>query len=123
MGLEEDGDDEEEKYNDSTVRLTCGDKDEDIERPPKKARIQRSEKVCLSKDPDQSSGAKQPIISVVLTAHEAIPGAARICVRGRCMPVYGALAVKQQQQELQRRNRCSSKQPEHAAGLGKGEAR
>ncbi|XP_051791971.1 zinc finger protein ZFAT-like isoform X2 [Erpetoichthys calabaricus] len=78
MELEEDGDDEEEKYNDSTVRLTCGDKDEDIERPPKKARIQRSEKVCLSKDPDQSSGAKQPIISVVLTAHEAIPGATKI---------------------------------------------
>lgn len=52
-------------------------KEEDREKAPRRPRTQRMEKVqkvSSGKEAGQVSGAKKPIISVVLTAHEAIPG-------------------------------------------------
>lgn len=54
--------------------LVAGGREEDRERTPKRARSLRSEKVSGIKDLDQLGSTKKPIISVVLTAHEAIPG-------------------------------------------------
>uniref|UniRef100_A0A670JKL1 Zinc finger protein ZFAT n=1 Tax=Podarcis muralis TaxID=64176 RepID=A0A670JKL1_PODMU len=67
--LEEEGD----AGNDSDVDLDR--REDERERTPKRQRLQRTEKSLSAKDADQLSGAKNPIISVVLTAHEAIPGA------------------------------------------------
>uniref|UniRef100_A0A670JKD6 Zinc finger protein ZFAT n=1 Tax=Podarcis muralis TaxID=64176 RepID=A0A670JKD6_PODMU len=63
----------EEEGNDSDVDLDR--REDERERTPKRQRLQRTEKSLSAKDADQLSGAKNPIISVVLTAHEAIPGA------------------------------------------------
>ncbi|XP_003219437.1 zinc finger protein ZFAT isoform X1 [Anolis carolinensis] len=62
--------------NDSDVDLDR--REDEREKAPKRQRLQRSEKSLSAKDTDQVSGAKNPIISVVLTAHEAIPGATKI---------------------------------------------
>ncbi|KAH0617416.1 hypothetical protein JD844_015596 [Phrynosoma platyrhinos] len=62
--------------NDSDVDLDR--REDEREKAPKRQRLQRSEKSLSAKDGDQISGAKNPIISVVLTAHEAIPGATKI---------------------------------------------
>ncbi|XP_063155771.1 zinc finger protein ZFAT [Candoia aspera] len=70
--LEEDGD----SGNDSDVDLDR--REDEQEKPAKRQRVQRTEKSLFSKEADQASGAKNPIISVVLTAHEAIPGATKI---------------------------------------------
>lgn len=58
--------------NDSDVDLDR--REDEREKAPKKQRQQRNEKNPSSKEEDQVSGTKNPIISVVLTAHEAIPG-------------------------------------------------
>ncbi|XP_070604432.1 zinc finger protein ZFAT [Erythrolamprus reginae] len=68
--LEEEGD----SGNDSDVDLDG--REDEREKPSKRQRVQRTEKSLSSKEAD--SGAKNPIISVVLTAHEAIPGATKI---------------------------------------------
>uniref|UniRef100_A0A8C6YEN2 Zinc finger and AT-hook domain containing n=2 Tax=Naja naja TaxID=35670 RepID=A0A8C6YEN2_NAJNA len=68
--LEEEGD----SGNDSDVDLDR--REDEREKPSKRQRVQRAEKSLSSKEAD--SGAKNPIISVVLTAHEAIPGATKI---------------------------------------------
>ncbi|XP_029447926.1 zinc finger protein ZFAT isoform X2 [Rhinatrema bivittatum] len=68
---------EGEQDNESEVELNGRDKEDERERAPKRIRIQKPEKV-LPKEPEQIPGAKKPIISVVLTAHEAIPGATKI---------------------------------------------
>lgn len=63
--------------NESDLELEKKYKDDDREKAPKRPRTQRAEKVQkapLGKEAAQISGAKKPIISVVLTAHEAIPG-------------------------------------------------
>ncbi|XP_061462954.1 zinc finger protein ZFAT isoform X2 [Rhineura floridana] len=70
--VEEDGD----PGNDSDVDLDR--REDEREKTPKRQRLQRTEKSLSAKEADQISGAKNPIISVVLTAHEAIPGATKI---------------------------------------------
>ncbi|XP_073925372.1 zinc finger protein ZFAT isoform X3 [Castor canadensis] len=74
---EEDGD----AGNESDLELEKKYKEDDREKAPKRPRAPKTEKVqkiCLGKEVGQSSGMKKPIISVVLTAHEAIPGATKI---------------------------------------------
>lgn len=58
--------------NDSDVDLDR--KEDEREKTPKRPRAQKTEKTPSTKETEQVSGAKNPIISVVLTAHEAIPG-------------------------------------------------
>ncbi|KAM8810568.1 zinc finger protein ZFAT [Eudromia elegans] len=70
------GEEEGEGGNDSDVDLDR--KEDEREKPPKKPRVQKAEKTLPTKEAEQVSGAKNPIISVVLTAHEAIPGATKI---------------------------------------------
>ncbi|MBN3281401.1 ZFAT protein, partial [Polyodon spathula] len=72
MGLKEEV--EEEDENDPGIKSASDGKYEDRGRPPKRSRIQSTEKASVSKDCEQPSGAKKPIISMVLTAHEAVPG-------------------------------------------------
>ncbi|NWQ95619.1 ZFAT protein, partial [Burhinus bistriatus] len=62
--------------NDSDVDLDR--KEDEREKTPKRPRVQKTEKTPSTKETEQVSGAKNPIISVVLTAHEAIPGATKI---------------------------------------------
>ncbi|XP_060099183.1 LOW QUALITY PROTEIN: zinc finger protein ZFAT [Heteronotia binoei] len=72
----EDLDDEGDPGNDSDVDL---DRTEDEgEKATKRPRCRGRRRALLAKEADQVSGAKNPIISVVLTAHEAIPGATKI---------------------------------------------
>ncbi|XP_069778334.1 zinc finger protein ZFAT isoform X2 [Narcine bancroftii] len=68
-GGEEEGEDDK---MDPEVEL-----DDVSERAVKRPRWQKNEKLTY-KDTDQNTGGKKPIISVVLTAHEAIPGATKI---------------------------------------------
>ncbi|XP_044308803.1 zinc finger protein ZFAT isoform X1 [Varanus komodoensis] len=70
--LEEDGD----PGNDSDVDLDR--REDEREKAPKRQRLQRTEKSFSTKEADPISGTKNPIISVVLTAHEAIRGATKI---------------------------------------------
>uniref|UniRef100_A0A8C8RBG0 Zinc finger protein ZFAT n=1 Tax=Pelusios castaneus TaxID=367368 RepID=A0A8C8RBG0_9SAUR len=70
------GEEEGDPGNDSDVDLNR--KEDEREKTPKRPRIQKTEKTLSAKEADQISGAKNPIISVVLTAHEAIPGATKI---------------------------------------------
>ncbi|XP_036395514.1 zinc finger protein ZFAT-like isoform X2 [Megalops cyprinoides] len=78
IGLKEEGDEEEDNDNDPDAKLAADGREEDRERTPKRARSLRSEKVSSTKDLDPAGSTKKPIISVVLTAHEAIPGATKI---------------------------------------------
>uniref|UniRef100_A0A8B9F0L2 Zinc finger protein ZFAT n=1 Tax=Amazona collaria TaxID=241587 RepID=A0A8B9F0L2_9PSIT len=75
IGLSE-GEEEGDGGNDSDVDLDR--KEDEREKTPKRPRAQKSEKTPSTKETEQVSGAKNPIISVVLTAHEAIPGATKI---------------------------------------------
>ncbi|NXJ83709.1 ZFAT protein, partial [Trogon melanurus] len=70
------GEEEGEGGNDSDVDLDR--KEDEREKTPKRPRVQKTEKIPSTKEAEQVSGAKNPIISVVLTAHEAIPGATKI---------------------------------------------
>uniref|UniRef100_A0A671Q2P5 Zinc finger protein ZFAT-like n=1 Tax=Sinocyclocheilus anshuiensis TaxID=1608454 RepID=A0A671Q2P5_9TELE len=54
------------------------EEEEEKERTPKKARAMRTDRLSSAKDPESASGNKNPIISVVLTSHEAMPGASKI---------------------------------------------
>ncbi|MBZ3872793.1 Zinc finger protein ZFAT, partial [Sciurus carolinensis] len=74
------GEEEGEAGNESDLELEKKCKDDDREKAPKRPRVQKTEKVqkISGKEAGQLSGAKKPIISVVLTAHEAIPGATKI---------------------------------------------
>ncbi|XP_059972118.1 zinc finger protein ZFAT isoform X2 [Mesoplodon densirostris] len=75
------GEEEGEAGNESDLELEKKYKEDDREKAPKRLRTQRAEKVqkvCSGKEAAQVSGAKKPIISVVLTAHEVIPGATKI---------------------------------------------
>ncbi|XP_025726957.1 zinc finger protein ZFAT isoform X2 [Callorhinus ursinus] len=67
--------------DESDLELERKYKEDDREKTPRRPRTQRTEKVQKipsGKEAGQISGVKKPIISVVLTAHEAIPGATRI---------------------------------------------
>ncbi|XP_067834708.1 zinc finger protein ZFAT-like isoform X3 [Heptranchias perlo] len=72
--LKDDGEEEEveDDKTDPEVEL-----DDERDRAVKRPRLQKNEKLTF-KDVDQNAGGKKPIISVVLTAHEAIPGATKI---------------------------------------------
>ncbi|NXE25998.1 ZFAT protein, partial [Ardeotis kori] len=70
------GEEEGDGGNDSDVDLDR--KEDEREKTPKRPRVQKTEKNPSTKETEQVSGAKNPIISVVLTAHEAIPGATKI---------------------------------------------
>ncbi|XP_036904488.1 zinc finger protein ZFAT [Sturnira hondurensis] len=75
------GGDEGGAGNESDLELEKKFKEEDREKAPRRPRPQRTEKVqrvSSGKEAGQASGAKKPIVSVVLTAHEAIPGATKI---------------------------------------------
>lgn len=63
--------------DESDLELERKYKEDDREKTPRRPRTQRTEKVQKipsGKEAGQVSGVKKPIISVVLTAHEAIPG-------------------------------------------------
>ncbi|KAF1514585.1 UNVERIFIED_CONTAM: Zinc finger protein ZFAT, partial [Eudyptes pachyrhynchus] len=70
------GEEEGDGGNDSDVDLDR--KEDEREKTPKRPRVQKTEKTPSTKETEHVSGAKNPIISVVLTAHEAIPGATKI---------------------------------------------
>ncbi|NXR53925.1 ZFAT protein, partial [Hippolais icterina] len=70
------GEEEGDGGNDSDVDLDR--KEDEREKTPKRPRVQKTEKTASTKETEQVSGAKNPIISVVLTAHETIPGARKI---------------------------------------------
>ncbi|NXI53447.1 ZFAT protein, partial [Chloroceryle aenea] len=70
------GEEEGDGGNDSDVDLDR--KEDEREKTPKRTRVQKTERTPSTKETEQVSGAKNPIISVVLTAHEAIPGATKI---------------------------------------------
>lgn len=48
--------------------------EEDVECSPKKLRTAKGDKVSGLKEPESAGCNKNPIVSVVLAAHEAIPG-------------------------------------------------
>ncbi|XP_072536439.1 zinc finger protein ZFAT isoform X2 [Salminus brasiliensis] len=76
-GLKEAADeDENQGHNLDTGKADDGE--EDIRSTPKKARTMRTDKASNVKDPESTSCIKNPIVSVVLAAHEAIPGATKI---------------------------------------------
>uniref|UniRef100_A0A8C7JCT7 Zinc finger and AT-hook domain containing n=1 Tax=Oncorhynchus kisutch TaxID=8019 RepID=A0A8C7JCT7_ONCKI len=77
MDLREDEDQEEDNEFEAQPGAAEG-KEEDGERSSKRPRPLRSERVSLVKEQEPAGGPKNPIISVVLTAHEALPGATRI---------------------------------------------
>ncbi|XP_007462476.1 PREDICTED: zinc finger protein ZFAT isoform X1 [Lipotes vexillifer] len=75
------GEEEGEAGNESDLELEKKYKEDDGEKAPKRLRtprVEKVQKVCSGKEAAQISGAKKPIISVVLTAHEVIPGATKI---------------------------------------------
>ncbi|XP_052603897.1 zinc finger protein ZFAT isoform X1 [Peromyscus californicus insignis] len=74
------GEEEADAGNESDLELEKKYKEDDREKAAKRPRAQKTEKVqkISGKEAGQLSGAKKPIISVVLTAHEAIPGATKI---------------------------------------------
>ncbi|XP_066435013.1 zinc finger protein ZFAT [Eleutherodactylus coqui] len=51
--------------------------DYEKEKQPKRSRLQKTEKTAQARDAEKSPGVN-PIVSVLLTAHEAIPGATKI---------------------------------------------
>ncbi|XP_016376266.1 zinc finger protein ZFAT-like [Sinocyclocheilus rhinocerous] len=77
IGLKEAADDVEYNGN-NTDANKISDEEEEKERTPKKACAMRTDKLFSAKDPESASGNKNPIISVVLTSHEAMPGASKI---------------------------------------------
>ncbi|XP_069477770.1 zinc finger protein ZFAT isoform X2 [Ambystoma mexicanum] len=74
----EDGEEYEEHCDDSDAEFENSSKEDEKERTSKKLRIQRTEKATLVRESEPVPGAKKPIITVMLTTHEAIPGATRI---------------------------------------------
>ncbi|XP_030638220.1 zinc finger protein ZFAT [Chanos chanos] len=79
VGLKEAGEEEEDdNEHDSEAKQGIGSGEEDKERAPKRARTIRTEKVSCVKASESTTGSKNPIISVILAAHEAIPGATKI---------------------------------------------
>uniref|UniRef100_A0A8C7KHX5 Zinc finger and AT-hook domain containing n=1 Tax=Oncorhynchus kisutch TaxID=8019 RepID=A0A8C7KHX5_ONCKI len=79
MDLREDEDQEEDNDKEFEAQPGAAEgKEEDGERSSKRPRPLRSERVSLVKEQEPAGGPKNPIISVVLTAHEALPGATRI---------------------------------------------
>ncbi|XP_053571354.1 zinc finger protein ZFAT isoform X2 [Bombina bombina] len=63
--------------NDFIGKFIQPDNEKEREKQPKKARMHKMEKALQSHEPEKGVGVN-PIISVLLTAHEAIPGATKI---------------------------------------------
>ncbi|XP_077127384.1 zinc finger protein ZFAT isoform X1 [Ranitomeya variabilis] len=63
--------------NDFEGKFILPDTEKEKEKQPKRSRLQKTEKAPQSKDAEKSQGVN-PIVSVLLTAHEAIPGATKI---------------------------------------------
>ncbi|XP_010627906.1 zinc finger protein ZFAT isoform X2 [Fukomys damarensis] len=86
------GEEEGEPGNESDLEVEKKYKEDDREKAPKRPRSQKTEKVqkISGKEAQQLSGVKKPIISVVLTAHEAIPGATKIIPVEAGPPEVGA---------------------------------
>ncbi|KAF0871186.1 ZFAT protein, partial [Crocuta crocuta] len=87
------GEEDGEAGDESDLELERKYKEDDREKTPRRPRTQRTEKVqkiSSGKEAGQVSGAKKPIISVVLTAHEAIPGATKIIPVEAGPPEMGA---------------------------------
>ncbi|KAJ8354340.1 hypothetical protein SKAU_G00219070 [Synaphobranchus kaupii] len=78
IGLKEEGDEDEDNDNDRDGKLAADGRQEDRERSSKRARGLRSERTSGIKDMNQGASTIKPIISVVLTAHESIPGTTKI---------------------------------------------
>uniref|UniRef100_A0A8B9RAF6 Zinc finger and AT hook domain containing n=1 Tax=Astyanax mexicanus TaxID=7994 RepID=A0A8B9RAF6_ASTMX len=70
--------DEEENHGHNPDAGKKDDGEDDVRSTPKKARTMRTDKASNVKDPESTSCTKNPIVSVVLAAHEAIPGATKI---------------------------------------------
>ncbi|XP_044149661.1 zinc finger protein ZFAT isoform X2 [Bufo gargarizans] len=63
--------------NDFEGKFILPDNEKEKEKQPKRSRLQKTEKALQPKDAEKPQGVN-PIVSVFLTAHEAIPGATRI---------------------------------------------
>ncbi|XP_072266736.1 zinc finger protein ZFAT isoform X2 [Pyxicephalus adspersus] len=63
--------------NDFEGKFILPDYEKEKEKQPKRSRLQKAEKTLQSKEAEKSQGVN-PIIRVLLTAHEAIPGATKI---------------------------------------------
>ncbi|XP_060726877.1 zinc finger protein ZFAT-like isoform X1 [Tachysurus vachellii] len=71
---------DEDDFHGEDINLTevTDEEDTDVECSPKKARPLKADKVSSVKDPDSTGCTKNPIVNVVLAAHEAIPGTIKI---------------------------------------------
>ncbi|KAE8599709.1 hypothetical protein XENTR_v10017297 [Xenopus tropicalis] len=63
--------------NDFEGKFIQPESDKERERQPKRSRVQKTDKSAQPKDSDKAQGV-HPIVRVLLTAHEAIPGATKI---------------------------------------------
>ncbi|XP_072007252.1 zinc finger protein ZFAT isoform X2 [Engystomops pustulosus] len=72
--------------NDFEGKFILPDNEKEKEKPPKRSRLQKTEKAPQSKDTEKTQGVN-PIVSVLLTAHEAIPGATKIVPIEAAAPV------------------------------------
>ncbi|XP_056378776.1 zinc finger protein ZFAT [Hyla sarda] len=63
--------------NDFEGKFILPDNEKEKEKQPKRSRLQKMEKAPQTKDAEKTQGVN-PIVSVLLTAHEAIPGATKI---------------------------------------------
>ncbi|XP_068094152.1 zinc finger protein ZFAT isoform X2 [Hyperolius riggenbachi] len=63
--------------NDFEGKFILPDYEKEKEKQPKRLRLQKTEKTVQPKDAEKSQGVN-PIVKVLLTAHEAIPGATKI---------------------------------------------
>ncbi|KAM9308603.1 zinc finger protein ZFAT [Gastrophryne carolinensis] len=72
--------------NDFEGKFIQPDYEKEKEKPPKRSRLQKTDKTQTPKETEKSQGVN-PIIRVLLTAHEAIPGATKI------VPVEAAAAA------------------------------
>ncbi|CAH2285869.1 zinc finger ZFAT isoform X1 [Pelobates cultripes] len=71
-------DEEVTQGNDFEGKFILSDCEKEKEKQPKKSRIQKTDKTSQSKEQEKTQGAVNPIVRVLLTAHEAIAGATKI---------------------------------------------
>ncbi|CAH2285973.1 Zinc finger ZFAT, partial, partial [Pelobates cultripes] len=65
-------DEEVTQGNDFEGKFILSDCEKEKEKQPKKSRIQKTDKTSQSKEQEKTQGAVNPIVRVLLTAHEAI---------------------------------------------------
>uniref|UniRef100_A0A8C5N2A3 Zinc finger and AT-hook domain containing n=1 Tax=Leptobrachium leishanense TaxID=445787 RepID=A0A8C5N2A3_9ANUR len=71
-------DDEGTQGNDFEGKFILSDFEKEKEKQPKKSRTQATDKTSHLKEPEKTPGTVNPIVKVLLTAHEAIPGTTKI---------------------------------------------